>query len=306
MEDWLLMDDLEWLARAFADHRPRLQAMAYRMLGSLADAEDALQDAWLRASASSACAGEISNPAGWLTTVVGRVCLNALRTRRTRAEEPWELHLPDAVVSADATAVAPEDAALLSDQVGLALQIVLGELESDECVAFVLHDLFAVPFGDIASVLDRSDASARQLASRARRRVSDMGTHAPDQSVPQQRAVVEAFFAAARNGDLDELVAVLHPDVVARADFGGRRLPTPAVLRGSASVAENARIGFIPDADLHPVLINGAAGVLVIKHGRPFALMAFTVVDGLIVALDVYGDHERVRSLAEPVLKALG
>jgi RNA polymerase sigma-70 factor (ECF subfamily) len=170
----------------------------------------------------------------------------------------------------------------------------------------VLHDLFAVPFGDIASVLDRSDASARQLASRARRRVSEVGAHAPDQSVPRQRAVVEAFYAAARTGDLDGLVAVLHPDVVARADFGGRRLPTPAVLRGSASVAENARIGFIPDADLHPVLINGAAGVLVVKHGRPFALMAFTVVDGLIAALDVYGDQERVRRLAEPVLKALG
>jgi RNA polymerase sigma-70 factor (ECF subfamily) len=297
------MDDLEWLTRAFAEHRPRLQAIAYRMLGSFADAEDALQDAWLHASTSETRAEEIEKPAAWLTTVVARTCLNLLRTRRTRAEEPWELHLPDALVSADDEAVAPEDAALLSDQVGLALQIVLDELESDERVAFVLHDLFAVPFGDIAAVLDRTDASARQLASRARRRVSDAGTRTPDQTIPTQRAVVDAFYAAARNGDLDGLVAVLHPDVVARADFGGRRLPTPSLLRGAATVAENARLGFIPEADLRPILINGAAGALVVKNGRPFALMAFTVVDGRIAALDVYGDHDRVRLLAEPVLK---
>ncbi|MBR7828430.1 sigma-70 family RNA polymerase sigma factor [Actinospica sp. MGRD01-02] len=299
------MDDVEWLARAFAEHRARLQAMAYRMLGSFADAEDVLQDAWLRASTSDAHAGEIENPAGWLTTVVGRVCLNLLRTRRTRAEEPWELHLPDAVVSAEGAAPAPEDAALLSDRVGLALQIVLDELAPDERVAFVLHDLFAVPFADIAAVLGRSDASARQLASRARRRVADAGTSAPDQDVPGQRAVVDAFYAAARNGDLDGLVAVLHPDVVARADFGGRRLPTPAMLRGADAVAENARIGFIPEADLHPVLINGAVGTLVVKHGRPFALMAFTVVDGRIAALDVYGDRARIARLAYSVLRTL-
>ena len=297
------MDDLEWLARSFAEHRPRLQAMAYRMLGSLADAEDALQDAWLRAGISDTRAAEIENPAGWLTTIVARACLNVLRARRVHPEEPWDLHLPDAVVSADSDAMAPEEAALLSDQVGLALQIVLDELVPDERVAFVLHDMFAVPFGDIAAVLDRSEPGARQLASRARRRVSDAVTLAPDPALPRQRAVIDAFYAAARDGDLDRLVAVLHPNVVARADFGGRRLPTPAFLRGATTVAENARIGFIPDADLRPVLVNGAAGVLVLKRGRPFALMAFTVVGGQIAALDVYGDSERVRRLAGPVLE---
>ena len=290
-------DGLAWLTRRFAEHRPRLRAVAYRMLGSFADAEDALQEAWLHAGASATRAEEIVNPGGWLTTVVARACLNTLRTRKTRAEEPWDLHLPDPFIHTDGEALEPEDAALLADQVGLALQIVLDELAPDERVAFVLHDLFAVPFVDIAAVLERSEPAARQLASRGRRRVSAQGEHPPDADPARQRVVVEAFIAAAREGDLERLLTVLHPDVVARADFGGRKLPIPAVLRGAAAVADNARLGAAPDAELRPVLVNGAAGVLVIRRGRPFTLLAFTVSGGRIVALDIYGDHERLGRL---------
>lgn len=291
------MDDLDWLAERFAEHRPRLRAAAYRMLGSLADVEDAIQDAWLRASGSDTRAEEIGNPGAWLTTIVARVCLNALRARGTRNEEPFDLvHLPDPVLGIDGR-MTPEDEALLSDQVGLALQIVLDELGPDERLAFVLHDLFALPFGEIAAVLERPEPAVRQLASRGRRRVSEAGAHAPDPDLAKQREVIGAFFAAARDGDLDALVAVLHPDVVARADFGGRRLPTPAVLRGAAKVADNARLGYVPAADLRPILVNGTAGALIVRGDRPFALMAFTIVDGLITELNIYGDRGRVASL---------
>ena len=299
------MDDLEWLAQRFAEHRPRLRAVAYRMLGSLADVEDALQDAWLRASSADTQAAEIDSPGAWLTTLVARVCLNALRTRRTRNEEPWELHLPDALVAdADGGVLAPEDAALLSDQVGLALQIVLDELTPDERLAFVLHDLFAMPFAEIAAVLERPEPAVRQLASRGRRRVAESGGHAPDPDVARQRAVIDAFFAAAHEGDLDALVALLHPDVVARADFGGRRLPTPAFIRGAAEVAENTRAGYLGAAQLRPVLINGAAGILVLRRGRPVTLMAFTISDGRIAELNIFGDHDRVRGLAHALALA--
>ena len=295
------MDDLEWLADRFAEHRPRLRAAAYRMLGSLPDVEDAIQDAWLRASGADTRAAEIGNPGGWLTTIVARVCLNMLRTRRTRGEEPTDLvQLPDPLLCTDGRA-APEEAALLADQVGLALQIVLAELGPDERLAFVLHDLFALPFAEIAAVLERPEPAVRQLASRGRRRVAEAGGHAPDPDVARQREVVDAFFAAAREGDLDALVAVLHPDVVSRADFGGRRLPTPALVRGAAQVAENARLGYLPAAQLRPVLVNGMAGALVVRGERPVALLAFTVSDGRITELNVYGDHERVARLARDV-----
>ncbi|RAG87010.1 RNA polymerase subunit sigma-70 [Streptacidiphilus pinicola] len=301
------MDDETWLAERFEENRARLRAVAYRMLGSFADAEDALQDAWLRIGRSDVRAEEVRNPAGWLTTIVGRVCLNALRTRRTRAEEPWEPwetwdgHLPDPVVAGEGP-LAPEDAALLSDEVGLALQIVLDTLTPDERLAFVLHDMFEVPFPEIATVLEREDAATRQLASRARRRVSSAQVPQRDRDVARQREVVNAFFAAAREGDLDALVSVLHPDVVARADFGALKLPRPALVRGARTVAENARIGFVPEADLRPVLVNGLAAALVVRGGRPTTLMAFTVTDGVITALDIYGDPDRVRALAAPVL----
>jgi RNA polymerase sigma-70 factor (ECF subfamily) len=294
------MDDEKWLAERFEEHRPRLRAVAYRMLGSFADAEDALQDAWLRISRADVRAAEIENPAGWLTTIVGRVCLNALRSRRTRAEEPWDGHLPDPVVAEEGP-LAPEEAALLSEEVGLALQVVLDTLSPDERLAFVLHDMFEVPFPEIAGVLEREDAATRQLASRARKRVATTRIPQQDRDVARQREVVDAFFAAAREGDLDALVSVLHPDVVARADFGALKLPRPALVRGARTVAENARIGYVPEAELRPVLVNGAAAALVVRGGRPTNIMAFTVVDGLITALDIYGDPGRVRELAASV-----
>jgi RNA polymerase sigma-70 factor (ECF subfamily) len=295
------MDDEKWLAERFEEHRPRLRAVAYRMLGSFADAEDALQDAWLRISRADVRAAGIENPAGWLTTVVGRVCLNALRSRRTRAEEPWDGHLPDPVVAEEGP-LAPEEAALLSEEVGLALQIVLDTLSPDERVAFVLHDMFEVPFPEIAGVLEREDAATRQLASRARKRVAKTRIPQQDRDLARQREVVNAFFAAAREGDLDALVSVLHPDVVARADFGALKLPRPALVRGARTVAQNARIGYVPEAELRPVLVNGLAAALVVRGGRPTNIMAFTVVDGLITALDIYGDPDRVREIAAPVL----
>jgi RNA polymerase sigma factor (sigma-70 family) len=292
------MDDLDWLAERFAEHRPRLRAAAYRMLGSLPDVEDAIQDAWLRASAADTRAEEIGNPGGWLTTIVARICLNTLRSRRIRNEEPSDLvHLPDPLLGVDGR-MSPQDEALLADEVGLALQIVLGELGPDERLAFVLHDLFALPFAEIAAVLGRSEPAVRQLASRGRRRVSEAGAHAPDPDVAKQREVVDAFFAAAREGDLD----ALHPDVVARADFGGRRLPTPALVRGAAQVARNARLGQVHAARLYPVLVNGAAAALVMRGERPITLLAFTVSDGRITELNVYGDHARVARLASAVL----
>jgi RNA polymerase sigma-70 factor (ECF subfamily) len=295
------MDDEKWLAERFEENRPRLRAVAYRMLGSFADAEDALQDAWLRIDRADVRAAEIENPAGWLTTIVGRVCLNALRSRRTRAEEPWDGQLPDPVVAHEGP-LTPEDAALLADEVGLALQIVLDTLTPDERLAFVLHDMFEVPFPEIAAALEREDAATRQLASRGRRRVAAARVPQQDRDVARQREVVNAFFAAAREGDLDALVSVLHPDVVARADFGALKLPRPALVRGARTVAENARIGYVPEADLRPVLVNGLAAALVVRDGRPTNIMAFTVVDGLITALDIYGDPDRVRALAAPVL----
>jgi RNA polymerase sigma-70 factor (ECF subfamily) len=290
------MDEVQWLTGRFQEHRPRLRAVAYQMLGSLADVDDALQDAWLRADAARTPAADINDPGAWLTTVVARICLNMLRTRRSRPEEPWDGHLPDPVVLGLEDTAAPEDAALHAESVGLALLIVLETLSPDERVAFVLHDLFDMPFADIAAVLERSSAAARQPASRVRRRVAGAGlTTPPDRA--RQRELVEAFFAAARGGDLDALMAVPHPDVVARADFGGRRLPAPAMIQGAATVAENARLATGTAGDLTPAWVNGAAGALVLRNGRPALLMAFTVSEGRIAALDVYGDRDRVRHL---------
>ncbi|SEM24590.1 sigma-70 family RNA polymerase sigma factor [Streptacidiphilus jiangxiensis] len=298
------MNDEEWLAAQFEEHRPRLRAVAYRMLGSFADAEDALQDAWVRIARAEVSPAEIDNPAGWLTTIVGRVCLNALRSRKARREETWDTwdgHLPDPVVT-DEGPLGPEESALLADSVGLALQIVLDALSPDERLAFVLHDMFEVPFPEIAAVLDREAAATRQLASRARRRVADAGAPAPDRDLARQRVVVDAFYAAAREGDLDALVSVLHPDVVGRADFGALQLPRPALIRGAETVAQNARIGYTPGAELRPVLVNGAAATLVLREGRPYVLMAFTVVEERIVAIDIYGDPSRLSEVAASVL----
>ena len=282
------------LTDVFEVERPRLRAVAYRMLGSLAEAEDAVQETWLRASR----AGDdgVSNVPGWLTTIIGRLCLNVLRGRRAHPE----LRMPDPVVSLP-SGPDPEQRALLTDEVGLALMVVLDSLNPDERLAFVLHDLFAVPFGEVGVLLDRTPAAARQLASRARRRVRDQAP-APDPDLARQREVVDAFFAAARDGDFDRLVEVLHPDVVLRADGGPGRPSFTAVLRGAGTVAGQAT-GFGRFARYaRPALVNGAAGLVMVAGGRTLTVMALTVRDGRIAATDVLNDPRRLRTLPVPRL----
>jgi RNA polymerase sigma-70 factor, ECF subfamily len=286
------MRENDWLAERFEEHRPQLRAAAYRMLGSLSEAEDAVQEAWIRLSRSEP--GEIDNFGGWLTTVVARVSLNMLRSRRTRREEPLDVHVPDPVVS-PAQGLDPEHEALLADSVGLALLVVLETLSPAERLAFVLHDMFAVPFEEIAPIVDRSPAAARQLASRARRRVHG---HAPvpDADLAEQRRVVDAFFAAAREGDFDALVAVLDPDIVLRSDAGAGATGTVEV-HGAETVAGRAMTFAGLSPYVRPALVNGAAGVVVMPQGRPFAVMGFTVSGGRIVAIDALADPERLSKL---------
>ncbi|MER5404371.1 sigma-70 family RNA polymerase sigma factor [Streptomyces sp. NPDC002769] len=284
----------EFLAARFESHRGRLRAVAYRMLGSLAEADDAVQEAWLRLSRADA--GRVDNLGGWLTTVVGRVCLDMLRSRRTRGEQPLEegpgVRMPEPVLSPFG-GVDPEQEALLADSVGLALLVVLETLTPPERLAFVLHDLFAVPFDEIAPLVGRTPAASRQLASRARRRVQG-GAPAPDPDLAQQREVVEAFLAAAREGDLTALVAVLDPDVVARSEGG--------VTTGAVNVASNAsRFAHLARV-ARPALVNGAAGVVVIEEGRPVGVLAFTVVRGRIAVIDILNDPRRLARVDVTVL----
>jgi RNA polymerase sigma factor (sigma-70 family) len=293
------MDEREWLADRFEEHRPHLRAVAYRMLGSLAEADDAVQDTWLRLSRAGA--GGVENLGGWLTTIVARVCLNMLRSRTTRREEPLDAHLPDPVVSPEPT-LQPEEEALLADSVGLALLVVLDSLSPAERLAFVLHDMFDLPFEEIAPMVGRTPAAARQLASRARRRVKGAELPAPDPDLARQRGVVDAFFRAARGGDFDALVSLLDPDIVLRSDFGARRPAASRVTRGAAAVARQALLGALPTAHLHPALVNGAAGVVVTVGGRPFAVLGFTVTEGRIAEIDAIADPERVQRIAAAVL----
>ena len=295
------MADNEWLAGQFERYRPHLRAVAYRMLGSLAEADDAVQDAWLRLSRAGA--DDVDNIGGWLTTIVARVSLNMLRTRSHRREEPLEVHLPDPVIS-PAGELQPEQEALLADSVGLALLVVLDTLTPDERLAFVLHDMFELPFAEIGPMVGRTPAAAKQLASRARRRVKDAEIPA-DPDLGRQRKVVDAFFAAAREGDFDALVAVLHPDVLLRIDGGAQRAQPSMLVRGSAAVARQAvsgirRIFSIPVSELHPVLVNGSAGVVVTVAGRPLSVMGFAVVDGKITEIDSIADPGRVRRIIGP------
>jgi hypothetical protein len=234
-----------------------------------------------------------------MTTIVARVCLNMLRSRNVRREESLEVHLPDPVVS-PVGELRPEEEALLADSVGLALQVVLDALAPAERLAFVLHDMFELPFEEIAPMVGRSPVAARQLASRARRRVR--GAKIPDPDLARQRAVVDAFFLAARGGDFDALVALLHPDVVLRVDFGPSRPAASMIVRGAAAVARQARLGANPTALLHPALINGAAGTVITLNGRPHVVMAFTVVNDQVVELDMIADPERVRRVASAFL----
>jgi len=293
------MDDSEWLAERFEDHRPRLRAVAYRMLGSLNDAEDAVQDTWERVNRAGA--DEIENLGGWLTTIVARICLNMLRARNVRREEPFENRLPDPIVSSEGELL-PEDEALLAESVGLALQVVMDTLAPAERLAFVLHDLFDLPFDEISPMIGRTPQATRQLATRARRRLKGADVSGLERDLARQRSVVDAFFAAGRAGDFDALVAVLHPDVVLRADYHPGQPGRSAVVRGAAAVARGARLGARLGGQLHPALVNGGAGVVVTLHGRPFAVVAFSVTDGKIIEIDVIGDPDRVARVAAAVL----
>ena len=286
------MDESQRLAVRFEEHRPHLRAVAYRMLGSLSDADDAVQDAWERVSRASA--DGVEDLKAWLTTIVARVCLNLLRSRTARRERP----IPDPVVSPEAVPD-PEAQAVLADSVGFALQIVIDTLAPAERLAFVLHDVFDLPFDEIAAIVGRTPQATRQLASRARRRVREAEPPAQERDLARQRKVVDAFFAAGRAGNFDALVAVLHPDVVARVDLGTDGLKT---ARGAVAVARHARLGADVDAELHRVLVNGAAGVIVTRAGLPIAVMAFTVVADRIIEISVVADPDRVAELAAPAL----
>jgi RNA polymerase sigma-70 factor (ECF subfamily) len=288
--------DERFLAEQFEQQRTRLRAVAYRMLGSMAEADDAVQEAWLRLQRTDA--GEIENLAAWLTTVVTRVCLNVLRRRRTRPEEPLEVRMPDPIIDRP-DAVEPEHEALLADAVGMALMTVLQTLPPPERVALVLHDSFAVPFEEIATILDKSPAATRQLASRARRKVQETPT-TPEPDLARQRAVVDAFFGAARAGDFEGLVAVLDPDVVLHGDTGVAA--TSRIVRGAEAVAGNAIMFSRPLATLRPALINGAAGVIIEEDGQVIGLLAFVVAAGRIVAIDALNDLDRLARLDLSVL----
>src|SRR5829696_3541568 len=285
------MDELDWLAQRFQEHRPRLRAVAYRVLGSTSEADDAVQEAWIRLSRSSA--GEIDNLQAWLVSVVGRVALNMLRSRKTRREEPLDAHLPDPIVDR-ADGIDPEHEALLADSVGLALLVVLETLTPAERLAYVLHDMFSVPFEEIGAILERSPEAARQLASRARRRVRGAAP-VPDADLTAQWEVVEAFLAAARDGDFDALVAMLDPDVVLRADGGLTGLSQH--VQGAETVARQALLWSRVDLTMRRALINGAAGVVTFLHGQPFSIAAVTIRNGKIVEIDFLADPERIAQL---------
>jgi RNA polymerase sigma-70 factor (ECF subfamily) len=287
------MDNQDWLAERFEANRSHLRGVAYRMLGSLAEADDAVQEAWLRLSRTNT--SDVENLRAWLTTVVARVCLNMLRSRKTRREAPLETYLPSPILS-PADGIDPEQEALLGDSVGLALLVVLESLTPAERVAFVLHDVFAVPFDAIASIVGRTPTAARQLASRARRRVQGMPM--PDVELDAQWAVVEAFLAAARAGDFERLLAVLDPEVVLRSDGGTARPALASLVRGARAVAEQALIFRRFGETATRMLVNGRAGAVAwMPDGRPFAVVALTVIGGRIAAIDVLADPDRLGQL---------
>jgi RNA polymerase sigma-70 factor, ECF subfamily len=282
------MDEREFLAEQFEENRTHLKAVAYRMLGSLGEADDAVQEAWIRLSRSDA--GEIRDLRAWLTTVVARVSLNMLRSRKRRHEEPMDLRMPEPIVDpVDGTD--PEHEALLADSVGLALLVVLETLGPAERLAFVLHDMFGIRFEEIGQIIDRSPQAARQLANRARKKVQAARTE-PDPDLDAQREVVDAFLAAAREGDFERLVAVLDPDVVSRGDFGPG-VPTREA-RGAEAVASNAIMFQRLGLEVRPALVNGAVGAVSMRDGKPFSIGAITVRDGKIVEMDFFADPERL------------
>jgi RNA polymerase sigma-70 factor (ECF subfamily) len=287
------MNDQDWLAERFEANRSHLRSVAFRMLGSLTEADDAVQEAWIRLSRTGT--GDVDNLRAWLTTVVARVSLNMLRSRRTRREASLETHLPDPVLSPE-EGMDPEQEAVLGDSVGLAMLVVLDSLAPAERVAFVLHDVFAVPFDKIAPIVGRTPPAARQLASRARRRVQ--GAPVPDVDLDGQWAVVDAFLAAAREGDFERLLAVLDPEVVLRSDGGTARPDLISLLRGAQAVAEGA-LTFRRFAETATrILVNGIpGGVAWAPDGSPFAVVALTVESGRIVEIDILADPDRLAQL---------
>jgi RNA polymerase sigma factor (sigma-70 family) len=290
------MNEHEWLAEQFEAKRTYLRAVAYRMLGELSEAEDAVQESWLRLNRSDT--SDITNLGGWLTTVVARVCLDMLRARNSRREEPLDVHAPDRIASY-ADGIDPEEEALLAESVGLALLVVLQTLAPAERLAFVLHDTFGVPFDEIAPIVGRSPTAARQLASRARRRVQGAAT-APDADRTRQREVVDAFLTAARGGDFDALLALLDPDVVLRTDRAAVPAGASSEVRGGLAVAKQAARGRARAA--RPALVNGAVGVVVAPRGRLLMVLIFTITGGKIVAIDAVADPARLRQLDLAVL----
>jgi RNA polymerase sigma factor (sigma-70 family) len=284
------MDERDWLAQRFEENRTHLKVVAYRMLGSLSEADDAVQESWLRLSRSGT--NGIENLSGWLKTVVARVCLDMLRSRESRHEEPQGVYMSDQIVSRE-DELDPEHQALLGDSVGLALLVVLETLAPAERVAFVLHDLFAVPFDEIAPIVGRTPAAARQLASRARRRVQGSAS-VPETDLTRQREVVEAFLAASRGGDFESLLAVLDPDVVLRADGAAVRVGASREVRGAAAVAETFS-GRAQGAQ--PALIDGAVGLIWATGGQPRVVFGFTITRGKIVEIELVADPERLRGL---------
>jgi RNA polymerase sigma factor (sigma-70 family) len=292
------MQEDDWLAERFETERSRLTGVAFRMLGSLSEADDAVQESWLRLSRSGGAG--VENLSAWLTTVVARVCLNMLRSRKSRREEPIEAQAPRLAL-ARGGGTDPEEEAILADSVGLALLVVLETLTPAERLAFVLHDMFSVPFDEVASILDRTPEAVRQLASRARRHVSGAAPP-PDADLGRQREVIDAFLAAAREGDFDALVAVLDPDVVLRADAGAISCRSREV-RGAEAVASRARSFSRLGLDYQPALINGAAGLVATRDGKPFSVMACTVRGGKIAEMDILADPERLADLDLTVLE---
>lgn len=285
--------DQDWLAQRFESHRTHLRAVAYRMLGSLTEADDAVQESWIRLSRSDT--GDIENLRAWLTTVVARVSLNMLRSRRTRREAPLDTHVPDPIVSPE-DGMDPEHEAILGDSLGLALLIVLETLSPAERVAFVLHDVFAVPFDEIAPIVGRSPAATRQLASRGRRRVQ--GAPVPDDNLERQWKVLDAFLAASRAGDFERLLAVLDPDVVVRSDGGAARPNLVAVTRGAEAVASQAMSFRHFAGRATRALVNGLpGGIAWLPNGRPFAVVAATIQGDRIIQIDILADPDRLGRL---------
>jgi len=290
--------DASVLADRFEKERPHLRAVAYRMLGSLSEADDVVQEAWLRMSRADT--SEVQNMRGWLTTVVAHLCLDALRARSARREDPAGFQLPEPILSGPG-GMSPEQEALLADSIGLAMLVVLETLTPAERLAFVLHDVFAVPFDEIAPIVDRSTEATRQLASRARRRVQVSPVES-DSDLPTQRKVVEAFIAASRAGDFDALIKVLDPDVVAHADFGRIRLVGAGAARGRADVAQQAMLFRALAGGARHAIVNGSAGVVVFTGKKPYAVIAVTVRAGLIAEIDILGDPDRLATMDFSIL----